>query len=133
MEVRHLSHEFSDFTKPNPAGEPVYLQIVRQFKMLALQGRFKNGDEAPSRRLLAAQLGVNPNTVQKAFVELEKEGLIKTPPNAKSVVSINEAVLDRLKAELIIGQISALVEAAKGSGLSCDRLLSMVADEWERP
>jgi len=99
--------------------------------MLALQGRLKNGDEVPSRRLLAAQLGVNPNTVQKAFVELEKEGLIKTPPNAKSVVSVSESVLDRIKAELLSGQISALVMAAKGSGLNYEQIISMICTEWE--
>jgi len=99
--------------------------------MLVLQGRFKNGDEVPSRRLLATQLDVNPNTVQKAFVELEKEGLIKTPPNAKSVVSVSEAVLDSLKVDLLIGQISTLVTAAKGSGICCEQIISMIYAEWE--
>lgn len=106
------------------------MQIIRQFKMLVLQGRFENGDEVPSRRLLAAQLGVNPNTVQKAFVELEKEGLIKTPPNAKSVVNISDTVLNSLKAELLSGQISVLVTAAKGSGICYEQIIAMIYTEW---
>jgi len=126
--VRSLINEF---TRLSSGGESIYLQIIRQFKMLVLQGRFKSGDEIPSRRLLAAQLGVNPNTVQKAFAELEKEGLIKTPPNAKSVVYVSEAALDSLKAELLNGQISALVTAAKGSGICCEQIISMIYTKWE--
>ena len=119
-----------EFNKPNPGGEAIYLQIIRQFKLLVLQGRLKNGDEVPSRRMLAAQLGVNPNTVQKAFVELEKEGLIETPPNAKSVVNADDAVFARLRGELLEGQVSGVVDAAMGAGLSCEQLVLMIRTDW---
>ena len=120
------------FSKPSSGGEPVYLQIVRQFKLLMLQGRLKNGDEIPSRRLLAAQLSVNPNTVQKAFVELEKDGLIKTPPNAKSVVLANEAVLARLREELLEAQINTMVAVAKSAGLSYEQLVHLIYVDWSK-
>ena len=122
-----------DFEKPNPVGEPVYLQIIKQFKLLVLQGRLKSGDEVPSRRVLAAQLGVNPNTVQKAFVELEKDGLINTPPNAKSVVHINDEIFARLREELLEAQVSALVTAAKRAGLDYNQLISMICTDWNAP
>ena len=115
-----------DFNKPNPRGEPIYLQIIRQFKLLVLHGKLKNGDEAPSRRLLAAQLGVNPNTVQKAFAELEREGLIKQPPNAKSLVCVNEDTLKSLRVEILETQVNGMVQAAKLAGLSCEELVSMI-------
>ena len=120
-----------DFVKPTPGGEPVYLQIIKQFKLLILQGQLKNGDEIPSRRMLAAQLAVNPNTVQKAFAELEKEGLINTPPNAKSVVYADESMFARLHVELLEGQISAIVAAAKGAGLNRRQLVSMICMDWD--
>ena len=107
------------------------MQIIRQFKLLVLQGRLANGDEVPSRRLLAAQLGVNPNTVQKAFVELEKDGLIETPPNAKSVVHVNEAALARLREEILEVQVSALVELAKSMGLDSEQLVTMICNRWD--
>ena len=119
-----------DFKKPNPGGEPVYLQIIRQFKLLILQGQLKNGDEVPSRRLLAAHLGVNPNTVQKAFAELEKDGLITTPPNAKSVVHTDDTALDRLREEILEVQVSMLTEVAKSIGLTCEQLVSMINNDW---
>jgi len=121
-----------EFEKPIPEGGPVYLQIIRQFKLAVLQGRLKNGDEIPSRRVIAAQLAVNPNTVQKAFAELEKDGIINTPPNAKSVVYADDAVFTRLRAELLEGQISALVSAAKGTGISRGQFVSMVCADWDR-
>lgn len=120
-----------DFVRPNPGGEPIYLQIVRQFKLLVLQNRLKNGDEVPSRRVLAAQLGVNPNTVQKAFADLEKLGLIKTPPNAKSIIAVNDEMLAALRAELLEGQVSSLVDAAHGAGISRNHLVSMINTDWE--
>ncbi|MCL2379139.1 MAG: GntR family transcriptional regulator [Defluviitaleaceae bacterium] len=107
------------------------MQIIGQFKLLVLQGRLKNGDEIPSRRMIAAQLAVNPNTVQKAFAELEKDGLIATPPNAKSVVFVNEAALERLRVELLEGQAAALVAAAKGAGLSRGQLVSLICAGWD--
>ena len=121
-----------EFEKPIPGGEPVYLQIVRQFKLAVLQGRLKNGDEVPSRRMLAAQLAVNPNTVQKAFAELENDGLINTPPNAKSVVYADETVFASLREELLEGQISALVTAAKGTGISRGQFVTMICADWDR-
>ena len=102
------------------------MQIIRQFKLLILHGKLKSGDEVPSRRLLAAQLGVNPNTVQKAFAELEKDGLIKQPPNAKSLVYVNEDIYNRLRVEILEAQVYEMVQAAKLAGLNCEELVSMI-------
>jgi len=81
--------------------------------------------------MLAAQLSVNPNTVQKAFAELEKDGLILTPKNAKSVVHADEAVFARLHVELLEGQISAVVTAAKSAGLNREQFVSMICNSWD--
>ena len=118
--------------KPNPSGEPVYLQIIRNFKLLILLGEINNGDEIPSRRILAAQLGVNPNTVQKALAELEKEQLIHTPPNAKSVVHANQDILTTLRAELLETQVTTMVDAAIGAGITQDELVAMISTDWEK-
>ena len=119
-----------DFGKPDPKGEPIYLQIIKQFKLLVLQGKIKSGDDIPSRRIIAAHLGVNPNTVQKAFAELENYGLITTPKNAKSTVHTDENMLARLQAEIIEGQISTLVTSALGAGIDSGQLLAMVGSEY---
>lgn len=121
-----------EFGKPDPnSSEPVYLQIVRRFKELILQNKLQDGGEAPSRRMLAASLGVNPNTVQKAFAELEREGLIVTPPNAKSVICAGAETLTRLRAELLDNEAAALVATAKGAGMDYKRLMDIISAKWE--
>lgn len=114
------------------AGEPAYRQIVRRFKLLVLRGELRDGDEAPSRRTLAVTLGVNPNTVQKAFAELEHEGLIATPPNAKSVVCVNgDKTMTRLRKELLTDQAVALARMAKDAGVSYKQLADILSAAWD--
>ena len=57
-------------------GTPVYLQIINFIKRGAIAGTIRDGDELPSRRVLSALLGINPNTVQKAFHILAAMGLL---------------------------------------------------------
>ena len=73
-----------------PTGSsPIYLQIIKHIKVSAVSGDAANGDELPSRRSLSAMLGINPNTVQKAYRLLEDEGIISTVPGAKSIIDIS--------------------------------------------
>ena len=67
-------------------GSPLYLQLVRYVQRGIAAGTIRPGDELPSRRALAALLGVNPNTIQKACAMLEEEGVIASHTGAKSVV-----------------------------------------------
>ncbi|MBR0417034.1 MAG: GntR family transcriptional regulator, partial [Firmicutes bacterium] len=57
-------------------GVPIYLQLVSFIKRAVASGSAEDGEELPSRRYLSARLGINPNTVQKAFAALELEGLV---------------------------------------------------------
>lgn len=57
-------------------GPPIYQQIVEQVKYLAAAGRLKPGDDMPPIRVLAEQLRINPNTVARAYLELEREGIV---------------------------------------------------------
>ena len=68
-------------------GTPIYAQIVRQVKYLVAAGRLAEGERLPSVRGLAEQLVVNPNTVARAYRELEALGVIETRGRAGSVVT----------------------------------------------
>ena len=74
---------FDDFIME--PGVPIYAQIIRYVKGAVAAGVVADGEELPSRRVLSALLGVNPNTIQKAYRLLEEEGLIRSHPGAKSV------------------------------------------------
>ena len=71
------------------SGVPIYLQIINHLKTGIAAGTVTDGEELPSRRTLSALLGVNPNTIQKAFRMLEEEGLISSHTGAKSCVSLS--------------------------------------------
>ena len=60
---------------------PIYLQVVRYFKRKILIGELQNGDELPSRRIMATTMGLNLTTIQKIYKQLEDERLIDTQPN----------------------------------------------------
>ncbi len=72
-------------------GIPIYQQILLYLKRGAVAGDIRDGDELPSRRALSALLGVNPNTVQKAYRQLEEEGLIYSHTGAKSCMVLDSA------------------------------------------
>ena len=78
-------------------GGPIYQQIVRYLQRGLAAGTICAGDELPSRRVLSARLGVNPNTVQKAYRLLEEAGLIASHAGAKSYVSASPERIEDLR------------------------------------
>lgn len=85
-------------------GVPVYRQIVNQLKQLIASGRLPVDSELPPIRKLAQNLIVNPNTVAKAYKELEYQGIIYTRQGAGSFVSGKESPLSTRERERIIGE-----------------------------
>lgn len=110
---------------------PIYLQIILFIKRGIIAGTVKNGEELPSRRVLSALLGVNPNTVQKAFAILEEEGLILSRAGAKSVINISDEKLLEIKEELLINDIKNIVSALKQTGLSMEQASELIKNFWE--
>ena len=84
-----------DAFKPTE-GTPIYQQILLYIKRGAIAGTIRNGDELPSRRVLSALLGINPNTVQKAFKMLEDEALIESQAGAKSTMTLDGEKIAKL-------------------------------------
>ena len=111
-------------------GTPVYLQIIRYIKRGAVAGTIRDGDELPSRRVLSALLGINPNTVQKAFRLMEEEKIIETPPHAVSVIHWDDTVFARLRRELTAGLVADFVAQAKENGLTLQTVTELLQEEW---
>ena len=112
-------------------GIPIYLQIVKHIKSGIASGGIENGDEVPSRRVLSALLGVNPNTIQKAYKILEEEGLIESHAGAKSYTCFDESAVDRVRRELIENDAIAIIHSLKRMGLSRDEALALIKTHWE--
>ena len=110
---------------------PIYLQIILFVKRGIASGAFACGDALPSRRLLSARLGVNPNTIQKAFRALEAERLISSHGGAASVLDFSPDDVLRVRAELLADDIARAVRALHALGLSKHDALALVEKYWE--
>ena len=112
-------------------GSPIYLQILLYIKRGIIAGIICDGDELPSRRVLSALLGVNPNTVQKAYKLLEDEGLIASRAGAKSCVVVTEAKLSEIRAELLEADAKEAVAKLKLMGVSLEDAHNLIRKYWD--
>jgi len=118
--------QFDDFRMED--GIPIYLQIILYVKRGMVAGKITDGGPLPSRRNLSALLGVNPNTVQKAYHLLEEEGLITSQSGAKSLVSLDAGKLARVRKDLLESDIRTVIAALKQAGLSREEALNLLAE-----
>lgn len=113
-------------------GIPIYQQILLFIKRGLIAGSVINGDELPSRRMLSALLGVNPNTIQKAYRMLEEEGLIASRTGAKSYVVVNAETIEKVRRELLEADAHSIVSAMKQMGLSKEEAIKLIDTYWVR-
>ena len=110
-------------------GIPIYLQIVNQVKYLVASGLLKPGDELPPIRTLALQLKVTPNTIVKAYHELEISGVVHKRRGSGTFVSEGRSQLALRERRRIIEQrIDALLAEAHQLNFTADDILRMVRD-----
>ena len=105
---------------------PIYTQIIDGFKEQISTGVLQSGDKLPSVRELAAELAINPNTIQRAYAELEAEGYIYSVAGRGSFVSAGDGEHLRRIAELT-GRLVPLLEELKSLGYTREQLLVL----WE--
>lgn len=114
-------------------GSPLYRQIIRHIQRGLVAGTIRFGDELPSRRTLSALLGVNPNTVQKAYRILEEEGIITSHTGAKSLVAADEETVERVRRALLAEEAGGLVRAMRQMGVSREEALAEIRRLWDGP
>lgn len=109
---------------------PIYSQIVRYIKRGIAAGAIQDGDELPSRRMLSALLGVNPNTIQKAYRLLEDEEIIQSHTGAKSCVVLDERRVETVRNQLLENEAGAIVNAMKQMGISLEEAVALISRLW---
>lgn len=113
-------------------GVPIYLQIVNQVKYLVASGRLSAGEELPPIRTLAEQLLVNPNTVARAYRELELAGVVEKRRTAGTYVSGAASKLARRERLRIVGErIDALLAEARQMNIDTDTLIDLLRERDE--
>ncbi len=110
--------------------EPVYIQIVKYLKRAIYLGDVQNGETLPSRREIAAQLKINPNTAQKAFRLMEEEQLIQTPKNAASIIQYTQGTLQQIQKEMTDDMIRSFVAMAKQNRLTLEEVQEDIQRIW---
>ena len=105
---------------------PIYAQIVERIQLQIVSGMYKAGDKLPSVRELAAIAGVNPNTMQIAFGELERSGLIITQRTSGRIVTENEEMIDEVKRQLAQEQIEKFMEKMSELGFGKKEIIEFL-------
>src|SRR3954466_4704467 len=107
-------------------GVPIYLQIVNQIKYLVSSGRLTAGEELPPIRALAEQLVVNPNTVARAYRELEAAGMVEKRRTAGTYVSDQGSPLARReRLKILTERVDALLAEARQMDVSFEELVKL--------
>ncbi len=104
-----------DFTLDPKSGVPYYKQIILQVELAIADGRLEKGEQLPTVRGLAVELRVNPNTVARAYNEMEIRGIVTTQQGTGTFISDKPVQLDELERERILAQIVRPLVSKAGS------------------
>ena len=108
-------------------GVPIYLQIVNQVKYLVASGRLTAGEELPTIRGLAEQLLINPNTVARAYRELESAGIVEKRRTAGTYVSVQGSPLARReRMKILTERIDALLAEAQHLNVNVEEIVKLI-------
>jgi GntR family transcriptional regulator len=116
------------------SGVPFYRQIIEQVKFAIARGDLKPGDQLPTVRQLAVDLSINPNTVIRAYRELELAGVLETQQGSGTFVGTQKPRVDELEQERMLDQIlTELLARASGYGFTLDDVLAGLRHRKEEP
>lgn len=108
-------------------GTPIYQQIIEQVKYLVAGGRLKPGDDVPPIRVLAEQLRINPNTVARAYLELEREGiLLMRQGSGTTVAEVKSSLPRRDKLKILAADADVLLTDARHLNVSLDDVVELL-------
>ncbi len=111
---------------------PIYLQIMKAIKQEIATANLKAGDKLPSVREMAEILKVNPNTVQRAYQELEREQITYTQRGMGTFITNDVQKLKSLKKEMAMELVTSFVNEIKNLGFNMDEIIEIVKESLER-
>lgn len=124
VEMSRLKLEFS-------ASAPIYIQIEDEIKREIVSGEREPGSKVEPVRDMAQGMGVNPNTVQRAFAQLEREGLMYTERTSGRYITADAKLIAGVREESAKRQIAEFVELMRKSGFSKEDILRLVKSYLE--
>jgi GntR family transcriptional regulator len=109
--------------------QPIYLQILQRLCRQVVRGEIEAGEKLPSVREMALHIGVNPNTVQRVYGELERLEIVETRRGLGSFITENDIRLNQLREDLKSEQIGSFIKDMKETGFSREEILEGVRRE----
>lgn len=109
------------------SNRPIYLQLQEELELRIVTGTYPPGSQLPGVRVLAQEAAVNPNTMQKAFQELERSGLVFAQRTSGRFVTEDEEMINELRLHLAMEQAKAYLAGMKKLGLSKEEALELAA------
>ena len=111
---------------------PIYAQLIEQIKVGIVSGAFPPGERLPSVRDLATEAGVDPNTMQRALAELERDGLVYSQRTAGRFVTEDQTMIEAAKRGLAEGHIQTFLAAMRRLGYGKEDILNLLRQENEK-
>ncbi len=108
---------------------PIYTQLIQQVKVGIVTGAFPPGERLPSVRDLATEAGVNPNTMQRALAELERDGLVYSQRTAGRFVTEDNTMINTAKRSLAERHVKTFLEAMLRLGFQKDEIIDLISKE----
>src|SRR5262249_15771980 len=111
-----------EFQLDETSGVATYLQLVQQVRQALRMGMLEPGDQLPTAQQVVARLAINPNTVHKAYRELERDGLVRAPPGLGTFGprSPSGAAPDGARQARFVGELTGWLRSARAAGLGPD-------------
>lgn len=110
---------------------PIYIQLTEQITQYIVAGIFKPGTRMASVRDLAADAGVNPNTMQRAMAELERNGLVKTHRTTSRMITEDMEMLNNIRNELAGARVAEFLDGMKTIGFSPKEAAALLTQRAE--
>ncbi len=105
---------------------PIFIQILERIRVDIISGKYLPGEKLPSVRELAAQAAVNPNTMQRAFAELERSGLVYSRRTSGRFITEDKEMIEQLKKDIAREKIEVFLEHMAQLGLKNEEVLELM-------
>lgn len=105
---------------------PIFIQIMEKLKRDIVTGLYSPGDKLPSVRDLAGEAAVNPNTMQRAFSELEREGLVYAKRTNGRFITEDTTMINQLKQQMALDAVSQFLDSMRQLGFSDKEALELL-------
>lgn len=110
---------------------PIFVQILERIRIDIVSGKYQPGERLPSVRELAAEVAVNPNTMQRAFAELERLGLVYSKRTSGRFITEDRAMIETLRADIAKDKIKVFLESMEQLGYGMEQIMELITQLME--